>query len=663
MLRKFRSSIQFKITVLLLAISLIPLIIATVTITQQTSAAIHKEVENMQTGSAKANAEYINRWLEQKVNTLENIIAAHPDFSKGKTDDILPVLGIMAEADKDVKWYSFLSKTGTAHSTLGRTAEVSDQEHFQTTKQTKNVFISDVFPDVNSGKQILIIDVPIKGKNGDFAGAVQAILDPAQILSLVDSIKIANTGYGYLVSKNGNVLAHHDEGKIGKPAASGKALADFQKQVLDRKNGFFIDGDETIAFQQVGLPDWHLVTAAPTDEVFANVEKTQLSSILIISVIVVLVAVIAFFLARFVIRQVSGIIQIMKKVANGDLSDRLDVSGEDEIAAVKQNINQMLDAFSELVKRISEAVRQVASSSKELTEISQSSAAASSVITSSVESVVSSSQAQYRASEQTSNATDEMASGISHIAEAAASVTASSHHVSNEVEKGNQDVKQAISQINIAGRSVEDSAGIVQSLKEKSQQVNQIILLISEIADQTNLLALNASIEAARAGEHGKGFTVVANEVKKLAVQTSNATIDIRTIIDEIIQSTETASKSMDHGLRDVHNSVQQVEKLGSIFDSILSAFGEVNAQIEGVSATSEEISAGTEEVSASAQDVTNVFKSVLNELNEVSESTHSQNEAIGNIASASEMLNTMSTELQELISAFRTENKNRRNG
>src|SRR5699024_11940481 len=94
-------------------------------------------------------------------------------------------------------------------------------------------------------------------------------------------------------------------------------------------------------------------------------------------------------------------------------------------------------------------------------------------------------------------------------------------------------------QMDLVGASVQQSTEIIHSLKDQSQEVNKIILLISEIAEQTNLLALNASIEAARAGEHGKGYTVVANEVKKLTVQTSEPTDDIRNIIHEIITSTE----------------------------------------------------------------------------------------------------------------------------
>lgn len=253
MRKRFRSSIKAKITALLLALALIPLIIATVIMMKQTDDAIHKETESMQTASVKANADYINRWLSEKVTTLENVIKAHPEFADGKKKEILPVLKILAEADKDVKWYSFLNDKGTAHSTLGRTAQVSDQEHFQTTKRTKQVFISDVFPDVKTGDSIMIIDVPILDNEGQFTGAVQAILDPGQILSIVDSIKVADTGYGYLVAPSGKVLVHPDEQKIGKPIAAGSEANEYKKRILDKSNGFLLDGDDTVAFQKIKL--------------------------------------------------------------------------------------------------------------------------------------------------------------------------------------------------------------------------------------------------------------------------------------------------------------------------------------------------------------------------------------------------------------------------
>ncbi|WLV24088.1 methyl-accepting chemotaxis protein [Aciduricibacillus chroicocephali] len=654
MLKRFNSSIKAKITALLLAISLGPLIVATIIISSQSNAAIHKEVEGMQTNKARDNAQYINSWLEQKITAMENVIGAHPEFAKGNKKDIMPVLKTIAEADNDVKWYSFLNEKGTALSTLGKTAEVSDQEHFKTVSQNKETFISDVFPDVNSGNNILIIDVPIIDQNGSFAGAVQAILDPAQILTLVDSIKIGESGYGYLVSSEGNVLVHRNESKVGKPVASGAAFTEYKRDILSKPNGFMTNDNDTIAFQQVALPGWHLVTVAPKNEVFANVDRMRFVSILIIAGFVVLVAVVSYVLARFVIRQLSGIIGIMQKVANGDLRERLDTSGTDEISQVKKNINQMLDAFSSLVSKITSTTRHVAASSGELAQISHDSSQASTAISQSVDSVADSSEAQYQASEQAAAATDEMALGIMNIAESAIQVSSSAQLVSGQVEQGNSDVKQAIGQITVASGTVKESAAIVQSLKEKSQEVHQIITLISEIADQTNLLALNASIEAARAGEHGQGFTVVANEVKKLAVQTGDATVDIRNIIDEIIQSTGTASESMNDGLEEVQNSMGQIEKLGGIFDSIRNAFNDVNSQIESVSSRAEQISAGTEEVSAATQDVTTVFKTVLDELNEVAASAKHQSEMDASIAAASETLTRMANELEELTQAFK---------
>src|SRR5699024_12264001 len=95
--------------------------------------------------------------------------------------------------------------------TLNKTAEVSDQEHIQAVKDTKEVFISEVINDVNSGEPILIIDVPIIDKDDTFVGAIQAILDPSKILTLVDSIKLGEAGYGYIVYPSGNILIFTDD--------------------------------------------------------------------------------------------------------------------------------------------------------------------------------------------------------------------------------------------------------------------------------------------------------------------------------------------------------------------------------------------------------------------------------------------------------------------
>lgn len=651
---KFKSSIRTKITILLLAISLIPLIIATIIVTQQSTKAIHQEVKNSQTANIEVNAEFIDHWLNQKVSALQNVIKANPDFSKGNTDDILPILKTIVTADREVKWYSFLNDEGVALSTLGKRAEVADQEHFKTTKETKDVFISDVISDVNSGDSILIIDVPITDENNNFIGAIQAILDPSEVLTLVESIKLGDTGYGYLVSSTGDILVHPDAEKVGTPIVADNELATYKKEILEPKQGFKIADDETIAFHEIASSDWQLVTVTPSKELFANVNKSKLLSIIIISSFVIIVAIIAYFLAKFVIGQISGIIQIMRKVATGNLTERLDVSGTDEIAVVKENINQMLDSFSELVYKITGAIQQVTTSTESLTNISKSTAETSSTITKSVEGVLQRSDTQYHSSVETSSATDEMAGNVQNIAESANEVANSSKLVSSEVHNGSKEVKSAMNQMNIAGNSVEESTEIIRSLKDKTHEVNKIIMLISEIADQTNLLALNASIEAARAGEQGKGFTVVANEVKKLAVQTGSATEDIKKIIDDIIESTEIANTSMESGLTDVFEGVRQVEHIGSIFHTVLEAFDSVNKQINAVSMQTEQISAGTEEVASSAQDASNVFKHTLTELKEVNESVNSQNNSMEDISNAAQSLSEMAVELEELVSTFK---------
>lgn len=652
---KFRSSIRAKITILLLALALIPLIVGTLTITKRTITAIHDSVEEMQTNNVKLNGDFIDRWLSNKITAIENVIDAHPEFQDGDKDTILPVLSTIHDADNEVRWYSFLNDKGTANSILGSVAQVDEQEHFQVTKETKDVFVSDVIQDVNSGDNILIVDVPILDDKDKFIGAIQAIIDPSEVLRLVDSIKVADSGFGYLVSSDGHVLAHPEESQIGDILPD-RELAIFEEDISKNQNGFSIDGDDTLAYQKIDRADWHLVTVTPKDEVFGEVNRTQVFTISIICVFVVVVAVVAYLLARFVIRQIADVIDIMREVSEGNLTERLDVKGNDEIAMVKQNINEMLDSFSTLVTRITDAIRQVADSTTGLTNIANDSRATSQTIAEAVQSVATGSDAQYQASEQTSKATDEIASDIQSIAESATNVSRTAHAVTKEVEQGSNEVTKAIEQINVAGETVEDSTEVVRSLKDRSQEVNQIILLISEIAEQTNLLALNASIEAARAGEHGQGFTVVANEVKNLAVQTSEATEDIRQIIDEIIGSTETAAISIESGLTDVRESVELVERIGEVFKMILEEFAQVTNQIEGVSSTAEDISAGTEEVAAASQDVTNVTKRAVTELNEVSTSVDEQNNSISRIAESAEVLSSMANELEELVRQFKVD-------
>ncbi|MBW7842621.1 MAG: methyl-accepting chemotaxis protein, partial [Ignavibacterium sp.] len=190
---------------------------------------------------------------------------------------------------------------------------------------------------------------------------------------------------------------------------------------------------------------------------------------------------------------------------------------------------------------------------------------------------------------------------------------------------------------------VRESAETVQQLGKNSDQIGEIVQVIDDIADQTNLLALNAAIEAARAGEQGRGFAVVADEVRKLAERTTKATKEIATMIKQIQKDTNGAVESMQQGTQEVESGKTLAQKAGASLKDIINGAEQVVDIVSQVAAASEEQSSAAEQISKNIESISSV--------------TQQSASGLQQIAHASEDLNRLTLNLQELIAQFKVDN------
>jgi methyl-accepting chemotaxis protein len=193
----------------------------------------------------------------------------------------------------------------------------------------------------------------------------------------------------------------------------------------------------------------------------------------------------------------------------------------------------------------------------------------------------------------------------------------------------------------------------VANLGERSVQIGQIVDTISGIAGQTNLLALNAAIEAARAGEQGRGFAVVADEVRKLAEQSQDATKQIADLIQEIQGETDKAVVAMNQGTHEVKVGTEVVSVAGQAFGEITLLITQVSDQIQDISAAIQQVTSGSQLIVSSVQDIDGISKKVAEEAETVSAATEEQSASMEEIAASSQSLAKMARDLEAAVSKF----------
>ncbi|TNJ65587.1 HAMP domain-containing protein [Paenibacillus hemerocallicola] len=655
-------SIRRKYSIVMLVIAIVPLLASTLFFINYFGNATRTENEKVVSSVLNSNVDRLVEWMHGKINFMESLIKQRNEFRTADPAIIIPVLKVLDESDEQVTSFNIINASGDGVDTSNVPINIADRDHFKKTKETKQPVIADMVVSKKTNKYVLPIDVPILNESGAFMGLLSASVSPDTFAALTSTIKVADTGYGYIISGAGEYYTHPDAARIGKTVEEFETTdgaKDAFKQVLGSPSGSVtytgVDGKEVITHYDT-IPDtsWRLIVTVPTSEVYAKVKEVQNIAIWFLLLVVVVVTAISLIMTRYIAKPIVTISNFMKKVANNELNERLVVRSEDEIGQMSRNINAMVDSTADIVRKINGTIAHVASASKELLESAEQSTQASVQIASAIQEVASGAESQLQGAEQSARAMEETATGVQKIAESSGIVADQTGIVSSEVENGYVDIQAAIGQMNVIATSANDASTVIGRLYKHSDEIGQIVDVISNISSQTALLSLNASIEAARAGEQGRGFAVVANEVKKLAEQTTQSVASIVGLVQLIQQSANGAVESMQRNVSEINGGISKMQQIGESFANIRTSIRDVSAQIQEVSATTEQISAGTEQITASIVEMVSVSKLSADNSQSVAASTEEQSAIMEGIASSAQSLDKLMGELNDLIKVFK---------
>lgn len=435
-------------------------------------------------------------------------------------------------------------------------------------------------------------------------GRVTAILyvglditqDLAAMLAQIGKSRIGERGYyvvldGSSAKSRGEVMVHPE--LQGKNAMTDAAAAAF-KPALEQAEGTLEYDGRRLPFVRFDTWGWIIGASVDLDEMRAD--AASLRNLMLGLGLAILVAgcVATYVVLSRRLRPLHTLARSAERLGQGDLTVRISHKSNDEVGELATAFNHMAEQFGEMVVRIkraavamNEAVGQVQGESAQVQQGSQE---------------------QSDSASRVAAALEEVTVSLEHVGANARDSQRLSQRTNDMSQQGEGVVQRTSEEIAAIAQAVRDAAGAIEGLSQRSDQISQVIKTIKDIADQTNLLALNAAIEAARAGEQGRGFAVVADEVRKLAERTSQATVEIGSMITAIqadtrgaVDGMQTSSGRVDAGVELAGEAAAALSQIREAANETLAKANEIAGAMEEQNAASAEIARNVERIATMA--------------------------------------------------------------
>jgi len=345
----------------------------------------------------------------------------------------------------------------------------------------------------------------------------------------------------------------------------------------------------------------------------------------------------------------------LRLIAGGDLSGQpLRVKNNDETGQLMKSVNRLKEDFQGIIAQIQSSSGQLAASSEQMIANADQTSAVSEQIAAAIQEVASGSERQLAEIARAEQAVAEISAGMNQAAQLIQSISDFSLEANERAKSGSEKVASAIAQMDQVQRTVDEAAEVIRKLGDSSQEIGQIVKVITAIATQTNLLALNAQIEAARAGEHGRGFAVVADEVRKLADQSARSAGEIGEWIQRVQAEAQQAVRAMNDGMEVVREGMGRVQETGYAFEEITGAIDEMASRFREVLDIVKRMHAETRNIVDLMRQVSDISRQTSANAQNVAASAEQQAASWEEIAASARSLGEMAEQLQELIRKFK---------
>lgn len=591
--------------------------------------------------------------IENKIDQYNEALDYYTNADIIKTGDIDAIGEWLVEhewvRDNDFDYIMIAGPDGYTYNDIGTRTDISTRDYFQAImKEGKDEYIDDPVVSKTTGESVVHITKALKA-NGKTIGMVAGVVNLKKINEVVNSIKIGESGYAWLLASDGLCMAHPQSDFIMQKnfinglSAGFEDMQELAQSIVSGSSGYgwvngYPTGKDLIVYHGFTLTKWGFAITVPDHQVYALVTKMQKQMIAFAVFVIVLLVALGSVLLLRALKPLGVVQKAINGIASGnaDLTQRIEIKANNEIGHVVGGFNKFIEKLQSIIGDVKASKEELGVAGEDMKASTQDTSSAITQIIANIESVRRQIVNQSASVEETAGAVNQIASNI----------TSLEHMIGNQaagVEQASAAVEEMIGNISSVNQSVEKMAASFSDLQQtaqsgfaKQQDVNDRIkqieeqsamlqeanLAIAAIAEQTNLLAMNAAIEAAHAGDAGKGFSVVADEIRKLSETSSSQSKTIGDQLNNIkesIGSVVSASLESSSAFEAVSTKIRDTDQLVS---HIKSAMEEQNEGSKQISEALHSMNDSSIEVRNASAEMNEGNKAILDEVRRLQEAT-----------------------------------------